>query len=151
MSFDLNKTLEDMLAAAKAVFADEWPDVKDDMQRVLNDEKEALKDISEADSVPQVITTLEGTSYYDSLKNAIEDYTNEGSVQFFENALDSHYLELVRDLSTQNYVSIGPTLRFIISKEFEIKNLKIIVKGIGEGLTSEFIRPLLVLEATKWN
>ena len=108
-----------------------------------------LKDISEANSVPQVITALEGTSYHDSLKNAIEDYTNEGSVQFFENALDSHYLKLVRDLSTQNYVSIGPTLRFIISKEFEIKNLKIIVKGIGEGLTSEFIRPLLVLEATK--
>lgn len=48
MSFDLNKTLEDMLAAAKAVFADEWPDAKDDMQRVLNDEKEALKDIAEA-------------------------------------------------------------------------------------------------------
>lgn len=48
MSFDLNKTLEDMLAAAKAVFADEWPNVKDDMQRVLNDEKEALKDIAEA-------------------------------------------------------------------------------------------------------
>ncbi|UCH32464.1 MAG: hypothetical protein JSV05_03550 [Candidatus Bathyarchaeota archaeon] len=48
MSFDLNKTLEDMLAAAKAVFGDEWPDAKDDMQRVLNDEKEALKDIAEA-------------------------------------------------------------------------------------------------------
>ena len=48
MSFDLNKTLEDMLAATKAVFADEWPNVKDDMQRVLNDEKEALKDIAEA-------------------------------------------------------------------------------------------------------
>ncbi len=48
MSFDLNKTLEDMLAAAKEVFADEWPNVKDDMQRVLNDEKEALKDIAEA-------------------------------------------------------------------------------------------------------
>jgi hypothetical protein len=48
MSFDLNKTLEDMLAAAKAVFGDEWPDAKDDMQRVLNDEKEALKNIAEA-------------------------------------------------------------------------------------------------------
>jgi hypothetical protein len=48
MSFDLNKTLQDMLAAAKAVFGDEWPDAKDDMQRVLNDEKEALKDIAEA-------------------------------------------------------------------------------------------------------
>jgi V/A-type H+-transporting ATPase subunit C len=106
-----------------------------------------LKEISEADSVPQVITSLEGTSYYDSLKNAIEEYTNEDSVQYFENALDSHFLKLVRDISTQNYVSIGPTLRFILSKEYEIKNLKIIAKGISEGFSTEIIKPLLVLEA----
>lgn len=107
-----------------------------------------LKEISEADSVPQVISGMEGTSYYEPLQNAIEDYTNSGSIQFFENALDSHSLKLIRDISTQNYSSIGPTLRFIVSKEFEIKNLKIIVKAIGEGLSTEFIKPLLVLEAS---
>lgn len=48
MSFDLNQTFKDMLSAAKVVFADEWSAVKDDMKRVLNDEKEALKDIAEA-------------------------------------------------------------------------------------------------------
>ncbi len=48
MSFDLEKTLTGMLDAAKAVFAEEWPKVKDDMKRVLEDEKEALKDIAEA-------------------------------------------------------------------------------------------------------
>lgn len=107
-----------------------------------------LKEISEADSVPQVIASLEGTSYYDALKNAIEDYSKEGSVQVLENALDSHFLKLVRNISTQNYVTIGPTIRFIVSKEFEIKNLKIIAKGIGEGLSSDLIRPLFVLETS---
>jgi V/A-type H+-transporting ATPase subunit C len=107
-----------------------------------------LKEISEADSVPQVIASLEGTSYYDALKNAIEDYSKEGSVQVLENALDSHFLKLVRNISTQNYVTIGPTIRFIVSKEFEIKNLKIIAKGIGEGLSSDLISPLFVLETS---
>lgn len=106
-----------------------------------------LKEISEAGSVPQVISSLEGTSYYDALKNAIENYDEEKSVQVLENALDCHFLKLVKNISLQNYSTIGPTLRFIVSKEFEIKNLKIITKGIGEELSSDFIKPLFVLEA----
>lgn len=107
-----------------------------------------LKEISDADSVPQVISSLEGTSYYDPLKNSIEAYNSEESVQVLENALDSHFLNLVKNISTQNYVTIGPTIRFIVSKEFEIKNLKIIAKGIGEDLSADFIKPLLVKEAS---
>ena len=106
-----------------------------------------LKEISEADSVPQVISSLEGTSYYDPLKNAIEDYDKEGSVQVLENALDSHFLKLVENISTQNYVTIGPSIRFIVSKEYEIQNLKIIAKGVGEGLSSDIIKSFLIKEA----
>jgi len=107
-----------------------------------------LKEISETDSIPQIISSLEGTSYYNALKNVIEDYDKEKSVQILENALDGHLLKLVRDISTQNFVTIGPTFRFIISKEFEIKNLKIIVKGIGEDINSDVIKPLLIKEAS---
>lgn len=106
-----------------------------------------LKEISEVDSVPQAISRLEGTSYYNVLKDAIEEYNKAGSVQIFENALDALLLKLVKNISTQNYASIGPTIRFIVSKEFEIKNLKIIVKGIGEGLPIDIIKPLLITEA----
>ena len=106
-----------------------------------------LKEISEADSVPQVISSLEGTSYFDPLKNAIEDYNKEGSVQVLENALDSHFLTLMENISTQNYVTIGPTIRFIVSKEYEIKNLKIIAKGVDERLSSDIIKSLLIKEA----
>ena len=74
-------------------------------------------------------------------------YPKAGSVQIFENALDALLLKLVKNISTQNYASIGPTIRFIVSKEFEIKNLKIIVKGIGEGLPIDIIKPLLITEA----
>ena len=106
-----------------------------------------LKEISESDSVPHIISSLEGTSYYNSLKNVIEDYNKEKSVQVFENALDCHFLKIVKNISLQNYSTIGPTIRFIVSKEFEINNLKIVTKGIGEGLTIDFIKSLLVKEA----
>jgi V/A-type H+-transporting ATPase subunit C len=106
-----------------------------------------FKDMTELESVPHVISSLEGLSYYEALKNAIEEYNKQNSVQVLENALDSHLLKLLEDLSTQNYVTIGPTLRFIVTKEFEIENLKIIAKGVSEGLTSDIIKPLLTMEA----
>ena len=106
-----------------------------------------FKDMTELESVPHVVANLEGLSYYDSLKNAIEGYNKENSVQVLENALDSHLLKILEDISTQNYVTIGPALRFIVTKEFEIENLKIIAKGISEGLNSESIKPLLTMEA----
>ena len=105
-------------------------------------------ELSENESVSQVISSLQGTSYYDALKNAIEDYNKEGSVQVLENALDVNFIKLVKDVSIENYVTIGPTLRFIVSKEFEIRNLKVIVKGISENLSSEVIKKLLILEAS---
>ncbi len=105
-----------------------------------------LNEISEVDSVPQIISSLEGTSYYDSLKNSIEDYNKEGSIQVLENALDRHFLKLVKNISTQNYATIGPSIRFIVSKEYEIKNLKIITKGICEGLSSDIIKSFLIKE-----
>jgi vacuolar-type H+-ATPase subunit C/Vma6 len=53
----------------------------------------------------------------------------------------------MKDISTQNYVTIGPTIRFLVSKEFEIKNLKIVAKGVDEHLSSELIKGFLIKEA----
>ena len=105
-----------------------------------------FKELSEQDSVPHVISSLEGTSYFDSLKNVIEIYNNSKSVQVLENALDSNLLKLVENISTKNYVTIGPTIRYLVSKEFEIENLKIIAKGVSEGLSSETFKSYLVRE-----
>ena len=105
------------------------------------------EELTEVDSVSQVISGLEGTSYYDVLKDSIEQYNKEGSVQILETALDSLFLKRVRDISMENYISIGPTIRFLVSKEFEISNLKIIAKGVDENLPSDTIKNYLVTEA----
>jgi len=107
-----------------------------------------FNELADVDDVSQVISGLEGTSYYGVLKDAIEDYTKDESVQVLENALDGLFLKLVKDISIQNYISIGPTIRFIVSKEFEIQNLKIVAKGIGENLSSDLIKTFLITEAS---
>ena len=100
------------------------------------------KELSQTSDVSQVITQLEGTSYYEPLKNiSIED-----SIQPLIIALDKLMFKFARNISTTNYTTIGPAIRFLVSKELEIRNLKIIVKGIAEQLPTEYIKPLLIME-----
>jgi len=105
-------------------------------------------ELSELESVSQIINNLDGTSYYDALKDTIEIYNKEQSVQVLETALDSLLLKLVAEISTQNYISIGPTIRFLVSKEFEIRNLKIVTKGVSESVSPEIIKTFLVKGAS---
>ena len=95
--------------------------------------------------VNQIILSLEGTSFYNNLKDSIEIFNKEQSTQIFEKVLDEYYLNILKEISIQNYVHIGPILRFLISKEYEIINLKIISKGIEEKINSNIIKNLLVM------
>lgn len=48
MGFDINSVMKDMLAAAESVILHEWPKMKDCLERVLADEKDALERITNA-------------------------------------------------------------------------------------------------------
>jgi vacuolar-type H+-ATPase subunit C/Vma6 len=89
---------------------------------------------------------LNGTSYYQKLKQALDKQDSITSAQPLITALDSEMLSLLRNISQQYYVSIGPSLRYLISKQSEITNLKIICKGIEEQISSNHTLPLLVTE-----
>lgn len=103
-------------------------------------------ELAELEDIVSIISSLEGTMLYSFLKQQVEQYQKYQSVQVFEVALDMYVLEKVKQLSIKYYSSIGPTLRFLISKQFEIMNLKIIVKGISEQFPKELIKNLLVVE-----
>lgn len=53
-----------------------------------------FEELTGVEHVSQVISGVEGTSYYGVLKDSIEDYDKEGSVQILENALDGLFLKL---------------------------------------------------------
>jgi V/A-type H+-transporting ATPase subunit C len=105
-----------------------------------------FKEMAEAPDVPQLITALDGTSYFSELSVYLDQYAKEKSVQVFEKGIDRVFLQRIKELSFQNYLTIGPSLRFLVSKEFEIKNLKVIAKGITENLSTELIKNNLIKE-----
>jgi V/A-type H+-transporting ATPase subunit C len=102
-----------------------------------------FKEMAETDQIPQIIQTLEGTSYFPKLKDAIEQYHTDRSTQPLEQALKQQYLDHLRNISLKFNQNLGPQLRFIASKEFEISNLKIIAKGLAEHISPDLIKPLL--------
>ena len=103
------------------------------------------KELSQNEDVYQIISNMDGISYFTILKDSIEKFNQEKSTQIFEKLLDEYYLNNLKEISIQNYVHIGPILRFLISKEYEIINLKIISKGIEEKINSNIIKNLLVM------
>jgi V/A-type H+-transporting ATPase subunit C len=105
-----------------------------------------FEEMTQATDVPQLITALDGTSYFPRLSASLDRYSKEKSVQVFEKNIDGVFLQRIKELSFQNYLTIGPSLRFLVSKEFEIKNLKVIIKGIAENLSTELIKNNLVKE-----
>ena len=54
--------------------------------------------MSDAADIPQVVTALEGTSYYPVVSAIIEQYTKEKSAQVFEQAIDAAFLQRIKDL-----------------------------------------------------
>ncbi|HID25745.1 MAG TPA: hypothetical protein EYP23_04710 [Thermoplasmata archaeon] len=105
-----------------------------------------FKEMVTADGSGSLIDVLQGTFYFPFLKKELDRGGGEKSMQPFENALDKALLEVAGSLSIKNFPLFGPLLRFIIAKEFEIRNLKVIAKGIEENVGVGRIKPLLIME-----
>jgi V/A-type H+-transporting ATPase subunit C len=103
-----------------------------------------LKDLMEAEDVSGVISSLEGTDYAPMLSEAMNQYTETGSIAAFETALDNHVNQTAKKISLKNQFGIGPMIGFLNRKEKEIKNLKIIVRGKREeGYSPSMIKEML--------
>ena len=120
-------------------------------QLLINDGYELAfwkqEDLCTAEDTTDFINKLEGTQYYKPLKNRLDkNISKTTSVQPYTDAIDLIWLHLVKNISTAHYSTMGPTLRFLEYKQIEIRNLKIIAKGIAEKMPSNLISPLLITE-----
>jgi vacuolar-type H+-ATPase subunit C/Vma6 len=95
--------------------------------------------------VEEVISSLQGTSYHEYIREGYEHYSKSGNVQLLEIGIDRSLLKTVNDLSVKNYPFLGPLIRFIMSRYYEVRNLKVISKGVAEGLPKDRIKPLLII------
>jgi V/A-type H+-transporting ATPase subunit C len=93
------------------------------------------------------MTELEGTPYITPIRDAMGDYEKSRSISPLEIAMDRFLLSRIVDLSIQYTITAGPMIRYIVSKEYETRNLKTVLRGLSEGLPDNKITPLLITES----
>ncbi|MBW2976328.1 ATP synthase A1 subunit C [Candidatus Woesearchaeota archaeon] len=99
-----------------------------------------------ADSLEQISEALEKTEYKGVIEKGIEDYRKSGSLITLETELCKYLLKESILLLHQHPLSIEVILGYMLAKDIEIRNLRVIIKGKQLGLREEFIERQLVLD-----
>lgn len=85
----------------------------------------------------EALRMLDGTPYeLGELKNLYD----------IERALDMKLLRFTKELATQYSTTVGPCLNFILSKEYELRNLKVLLQGVSQNIDKETFGKLLIWE-----
>lgn len=94
-----------------------------------------LEQIVNSESFEEAVRHLNGTNFEIVARNIFEA----------EKELEGQLLRLTGDLAIRYINTAGPSLHFVQAREFEIKNLRKIFRGISEGLPAREIESELII------
>lgn len=103
-----------------------------------------LRDLMEAENIREVIASLRGFDYEPILSDALPKYEKTKSISVFEEALENYLYKMGRKFLTRESLTVAPILAYLILKEKEIKNLKIIARAKREGIPESRIKKMLI-------
>jgi V/A-type H+-transporting ATPase subunit C len=95
-------------------------------------------------STEELIPRLQKYSFYDEISGPLRDVKEKGLNEVMR-ALEKHHLKQASKYSHLHPLSILPVLDFLIAKESEVENIRIIARGKRDGLSEETIMDLLVI------
>ena len=103
-----------------------------------------IKKMAEVDDLDTLIKVLEETKYKNVIDKGIEDFENTGSLIILETELYRYLLRHSALLLHQHPLSVDVILGFMLAKDIEIRNLRILIKGKQLGLEEDFMERQLV-------
>ncbi|HOL41450.1 MAG TPA: V-type ATPase subunit [Methanospirillum sp.] len=103
-----------------------------------------LTQMNEMMSVPDVVRQLIGTAYDPILSPLLRSYPSADSMLHLDLALDQYLLDTVSRLGLVYYHTGGPLLWYLVAKEYELRNIRIILSGLYEGFSPEQIIQMMV-------
>jgi len=100
--------------------------------------------MAELDDLDALMKALEDTNYKNAIDKGLEDFKNNSSLITLETELYKYLLKQSSLLLHQHPLSVDVILGFMLAKDIEIRNLRILIKGKQLGLSEEFIEKQLV-------
>src|SRR3989338_7780912 len=100
--------------------------------------------LAEAEDLDALSKALEQTHYSGVIKKGIEDFKNTKSLITLETGLYRHLLKESALFLHQHPLSVDIILGYMLAKDIETRNLRILIKGKQLGLGNDFIENQLV-------
>jgi len=105
-----------------------------------------LAQLTESRDISEMVSMLENTRYAQLLKKAMSEYEKNGSIYSFEEIFDRHLLHMVFEFARKNVLDVGPIMRFIVAKDYEVRNIRTALHGIREHLSLEKMKGIVICE-----
>lgn len=105
---------------------------------------DSLDKLTDAKSVTEVITGLEGTDYARVLDDSLAAYQNTGMILPLEASLDKYFLENLLVASSNPEEQSTRIINSYIGVQVDASNLSIILRSKAEGLKYDDIQPYII-------
>lgn len=105
-------------------------------------DKKLATQLANADSVSAMANDLAQLDFYDDIKDALDD---SKSLKDIVAALTKYHRKQAKTFTHLYPLSVIPVIDYMIHKETEVNNIRIIARGIESGLDKEIIKGLLVV------
>jgi len=97
--------------------------------------------IEDLELLPEV---LEKKGYKNAVRNGVEEFKKNGSLITLETELYKYLLDQSILLLHQHPLSVDVILGYMLAKDIEVRNLRIIIKGKQLGVDEQYIKSQLV-------
>jgi len=97
------------------------------------------------ESFEQMLEELSRFSFYEQIKDALDNAKQTGSLTKVMLALQRYLVKEAEKFAHQFPLSIIPILDYMIRKKVEVDNIRIIARGKESGLDADVIKGLLVI------
>lgn len=106
-------------------------------------DKKLATQLANAETISAAINDLAQLDFYEDIKEALD--SNANSLKDVVAGMRKYKMNVVRKFSHMYPLSIIPVIDFMIHKENEVNNIRIIARGIESGLDKDIIKGLLVI------
>lgn len=105
--------------------------------------KKLATQLANAENVSAAINDLAQLDFYEDIKEALDANTN--SLRDIVAGMKKYKIKEARTFSHLYPLSVIPVIDFMLHKENEVNNIRIVARGIESGLDKETIKGLLVI------
>jgi V/A-type H+-transporting ATPase subunit C len=95
--------------------------------------------------IADIPARLEDTRYQDIVNEVSSSYDKTKSITAVDESIDKHKFRMLKEMLSPRVLSPLVMAWYLILKEVEIRNLRLVLKAIGDGVPVQEIKDFLVL------